>query len=128
MSAESTLYSTLNSDATVLSLIGVTGASPAEARAYPDVVPEGSDLPAIAYQRISTEYVQTVDGASPVGETATLEVTCVAKTRTSADNVADAVQNAAGPAGFYLVERGSQQVEDQQLWATTLTMSINLIF
>lgn len=128
MSAESSLYATLNADATVLSLIGIAGASPAEARVYPDVIPEGKDLPAIAYQRISTEYIQTVDGASPIGETATLEVTCVARTRTAADSVADAVQNAAGSAGFYLVERGSQQVEDQQVWATTLTMSINLTF
>jgi len=128
VSAETSLYDALVADATTMTFIAVSGASPAEARVYPNVIPEKANLPAVAYQRNSTEYVQTVDGASPMGETATLEVTCVARTRTAADSLADAVQSAAGPAGFFLIERGSQQVEDQQLWATTLTMSINLTF
>lgn len=125
MSSESAIYDALVGDATAMTYIAVSGASPAEARVYPDVVPLKAPLPAVAYARVDTEYVQTIDGAALKGETATFEVTCVASSRTTADLLADAAQDALGGAGFYLLGRGVQQQEDDKLWATTLIMSIN---
>ena len=125
MSAESSIYDALVADVATMVYIAVSGASPAEARVYPDVIPLKATLPAVAYARVDTEFVQTIDAAALKGETATFEVICVAGTRTTADLLADAAQNALGGAGFFLLGRGVQQQEEEKLWATTLIMSFN---
>jgi Protein of unknown function (DUF3168) len=125
VSSESAIYAALVGDAPTMAYISVSGASPDEAKVYPDVIPENVSVPAIAYQRTDTEFVQTVDGAAIKGETATFEISCVATTRTTADLLADAAQDALAGAGFYLLGRGVQQQDDQKLWATVLTVSIN---
>lgn len=125
MSSESAIYDALVGDLTTMAYIAVPGASPAEARVYPDVIPLKATLPAVAYTRADTDYVQTIDAAPPKGETATFEVSCVASSRTTADLLADAAQDALGGAGFFLLGRGVQQQEDDKLWATTLILSKN---
>lgn len=125
MSGESAIYDALVADSGTMVYIAVSGASPAEARVYPDVIPLKATLPAMAYARVDTEFVQTIDASALKGETATFEVSCVARSRTTADLLADAAQDALGGAGFYLLGRSVQQQEDDKLWATTLIMSIN---
>lgn len=125
MSGETKIYDALVADAATMVYIAVSGASPAEARVYPDVISLKTTLPAVAYARVDTEFVQTIDAAALKGETATFEVSCVASSRTTADLLADAAQDALGGAGFYLLGRGVQQQEEDKLWATTLIMSIN---
>ena len=123
MSVETDLYDALTADSGVMAHVRIAGASPDEGRIYPDVIPDDASVPAIAFQRINTDYDQTIHAAGPLGRVATIEVACVANSRTTADALADAVESAAFNAGFHLDGRGAQEDLDAELWATTILVS-----
>lgn len=105
MSAETALYAALSNAAGVTALVGN--------RVYPDIAPEKVALPCVAWQRSNTEYQALIHNGVPDGEFVTLQVFCMATTRTSADAVADAIVAAAGAAGFYPQNRQAL-VPDQE--------------
>lgn len=98
MSADSILYNYLVADSTVLSLIGVSGASPDEVRAYPHELFEKQSLPALLFRRVDTAFTQTIHDDAPSSEQVTYELTCLALTKTTADALANAVLAALGGA------------------------------
>lgn len=57
MSVESDIYSALTGYAGLSALVST--------RVYPQVIPDGATLPAVAYQRVGTEPVQTLHGTVP---------------------------------------------------------------
>ena len=114
MSAETVLYSTLSGASAVTALVST--------RIYPDLVPQDSTLPCVAFQRVSTEPVMTIHSAVPIAEEVTLEVACMSTSRVAADALADAVRNAAGAAGFSQLDRRAELDPENSLWATILTV------
>lgn len=125
MSAESDLFSVLSNDAAVLAIVGPT---PASARIFPDVVPEGAALPAVSIERSDTEFHATVHGAAPMGETATIDVACIDTTRIGSMTLASAVLNAASTAGFVPEGQTPDTDYDVGLFASTITFSYNESF
>jgi hypothetical protein len=117
VSAETTLVDVLENAAAVTAIIGE--------RIFPDVIPQGADLPAIAYYRTSTEYVQTIHGSAPVGATPGLSVACVAYTRPEADALADAALAALGAGGFSMLGRQAAVDLETDIWATVLDVTFN---
>jgi hypothetical protein len=122
VSAETDLYSILVSDASVMSYVAVSGVSPEEGRIYPDVIPDRVTLPAISFQRVGGEYVQTIHDLPPSSELPTFEIVCVANTRAEADALGDAVQDAIS-GDFVLLSRSSEQDFEQNLWAAIIGAS-----
>lgn len=122
MSAETELYDTLKADSAVLAIVGPTSDV---ARIFPDVIPLDTEIPAIAFARADTEFINTVHGTAPLGSTATLEVTCVDTTREKADALAVAVINASAAAGFSPVSRAAAVELESDLWATILNLIFN---
>lgn len=114
MSAETSLYSALAADSSVGAIC--------DDRIYPDVAPQDASLPAVAFERIETEYTHTIHSAAPVATKAVLDVFCMAETRASAEGLGDAVQAAAAAAEFLPVGRRSEFNAEQMLWATVLTV------
>jgi len=113
MSAETTLYATLSAASAVTALVST--------RIYPDVVPQEAAVPCIAFARIATEYVATIHGAV-VAQRVTLDISCMASTRASAETIANAVTNAATPAAFLLSGRRADFDPESGLWAAVLTV------
>ena len=75
MSAESTLYAALSGWAGLTALVG--------SRIYPDEVPLGVALPAVAWLRESTEFNPTIHGTITPGSTkALMDIACVAEVST----------------------------------------------
>lgn len=114
MSAETALYSALSGDSAVAALVA--------ARIYPDLAPQDIALPCVAFSRVDTEYVVTIHSAVPAGQFATLEIACMATTRTGADALADAVITAAAGAGFTPEGRRAELDAENNLWAAVLTV------
>lgn len=117
MSAEETLYATLNGAAAVTAVVGP--------RIYLGSVPQEKALPAIAYERLDTEFVNLIHGA--VGRTkATVEVWSMASTKTQAASLSALVLAALLPARFFPL--GSRPEEDREapepIYSTVLTFSI----
>lgn len=113
MSAEVDLYTALSSATAVSALVSD--------RIYPDVVPAGANLPCVAYTRTNTEDVTTIHSAAPVAETAFLEVSCMAASRSAAETVANAVQAAAWSGGFIRTDRRAEFDLENEMWATVLS-------
>lgn len=113
MSAEADLYTTLSGDTSVMSLV--------DDRVYPDVVPQDRDLPAVAYSRVGTEYVNSIHGAA-LAQRATLEVFCMAARREDAEEICDAVSDAVRPSAFVTVGRRAEFDSEQLVWASVLTV------
>ncbi len=113
MSAEADLYSALVGDTSVMSLV--------DDRVYPDVLPQDKALPAVAYSRVGTEYVNTIHGTS-VAQKATLDVFCMAERREDAEAICDAVEDVARPVEFITIGRRAEFDADQMLWAAVLTV------
>lgn len=116
MSAESDLYDALKDSAGVSALV--------VGRIYPDIAPEKAKLPLIAWVRTATEYQALIHSGVPDGRHVTLQVYCMADTRKVADQVADAVEAAAGAAGFYPQTRQSviPGEEDTDVFATVIDL------
>lgn len=117
MSAESALESALAAASAVTDVIGD--------RVFPDVIPHGKPLPAIAYFRTDTEYVQTIHAATPAGESPSFSVACVAETRAAADALAELVVAALGAGGFVVVGRGGSFDLENNLVASVVNASLN---
>lgn len=114
MSAETELYSVLSGAAGVTALVGT--------RIYPDVVPVQKDLPAIAFMRSETEYVNTIHGTAPLAKVVTLEVGCMAAVRLDAEALADAVEAAVAVGGFIVVGRVPDLESGVDYVSTVLTV------
>lgn len=114
MSAETELYDALTEAAPVAALVS--------ARVYPDLVPQEQVLPAIGYARLTTEPIGTIHDSAPVMERVTLEVACMAATRTAADALATAAATALGAAGFRSVDRRAEIDPEHSFAATVITV------
>jgi hypothetical protein len=114
MSAETELFDALTDAAAVAALVGT--------RVYPDLVPQEQALPAIGYARLSTEPIGTIHSCAPVMERVTLEVACMASTRTGADALADVASVALGAAGFRGTDRRAEIDPEHSFSATVLTV------
>ncbi len=113
MSAETVLYSTLSGAAGVTAIVST--------RIYPDVVPQEAALPAIAFARAETEYVNTIHGTT-VAKRAVLEVWCMAAGRAAAEALGDAVESAARTGGFMPSGRRPEFDDEADTWAAVLTV------
>lgn len=116
MTAETDLYTALTGAAGVTAIVST--------RIYPDLAPQEVATPCIAYSRTGTEYITTIHSSVPLGSIATIEVWCMATTRTTADALAVAVETAAGAAGF--VPQGRTAVvpdADPQVIASIVTLT-----
>lgn len=115
MSAESTVYDALRTDAGVAALVGT--------RIYPDAIAEGEALPAIVYSRVATEPTITIDG-SIHNERVAMHIECWAMTREAAENIANAAINALLIARRYYNNRGSGYDPEVGAHAATLDVDI----
>ena len=113
MSAETSLYAALSGDAGVDAFVS--------GRVYPDVAPQDSALPAVVFERIGTEYLNTIHGTA-IAQKASLEVWCMAETRAAAESVCTAVETAARTADFITVGRRAEFDNEQLVWATVLSV------
>ena len=88
------------------------------------LVPLEAPVPFVAYSRNSTEYTWTIHSGTPVCENASIEITCMAATKASAEAIADAVIAALGPANFMIAGRASLAPDpDNDLVATTINVT-----
>lgn len=115
MSAETTLYARLSGVSGVTSLVST--------RIYPDVLPENCTYPAVVFARSNTEPMVTLGGAL-VASTVSIAIGAWAKTRTTADAVADAVVAAFVGTDFYLSGREAAYDPETGLYAALLTVGI----
>lgn len=89
---EQALYTVLSSDGAIGALVGGTGAN---ARVYPILLPQGADIPAVTYFRVSTDRIST---ASLAGHNARVnaraQIDCWADTYAKSKSLAAAVKAA----------------------------------
>lgn len=115
MSAEDQLYAALSVFAPLTALV--------ETRVYPDYVPLKILLPAVAFNRADTEYINTLS-ALAVAAKASIEIVSMASTRSAADAVALACQQGCVAANFPPVNRRTDYDADKDIWATVITVDI----
>ena len=115
--AEEALFATLSAAAPVTAVVGQ--------RIYPDVIPQDAGIPAIAFLRTDTEFINTIHGAAPVGATPLIEISCVQTSRELAHALANLVTTAIATAGFTIEGRRSEQDPETGLWATVLNVTFD---
>lgn len=117
MSAETSLYDALSGWAGLTALVST--------RIYPDEVPLGVALPAVAWVRTSSEYTITLCGTVLAGGTrAGMDVACVASTRSGAESVADQVVAACMASTHYVTDRSMIYDPETKLYAVTLNVDV----
>jgi hypothetical protein len=111
MSAETVLRDALLALPGVAAIVGV--------RIYPIVVQEGDPLPAIAFQRMSTEYTNTI-GNTAVADKVTFDVMCIAEAFDDAEALCDAAEAVA----FEKANRAATYDPDTRTFASVLTVNV----
>lgn len=119
MSAESTLYSLLTAGSPANPVVTIVGTV-----IYPLIVPQGKSLPAIAYQRVSTEYVNVVHFTDAVARRATFDIFCVSNGFLQAESLADAVE---GIDGLEKLDRSSTYDVASETFATIVTVRLMVV-
>lgn len=114
MSVEADFYSLLSGNAGVTAQVST--------RLYPDVLPEDCAYPALVFSRSRTDPVTGLSG-QVFGADVDLSVGCWAKTRTAADEAADAVEAALVGSTFARVSREAAMDPETGLLATILTVT-----
>lgn len=79
-------------------------------RVYPDVAPEGSELPRIVYQQAGGQPVQYAEGPLASQENARMQIACWAATRDAATTLAKQVEDALVAAPGCTVQPIGQRV------------------
>lgn len=97
---EATIYATLKNDAGVTALVS--------SRIYPVVMPEGTALPAVVYQRISTNPVASLDGDSGL-DLVRMQISSWGKSYSSAKVLAAAVRTSLVGANALKLRTESEQ-------------------
>lgn len=77
----------------LLSVLQNTLSPLADGRAFPDVAPEGTQLPYITYQQVGGLPVNFVDGGVPGKRNTRMQVNVWARTRLDADALATQVES-----------------------------------
>lgn len=113
MSMESDLRALLVAYAPLTALVST--------RIAADRIEQGAIRPFVVYTRTATEPVQSLDGAVHANK-ATFDVQCWADTRTSAEQVADAIQAALVADARAIVGRASGYDADLDLEATVISV------
>lgn len=119
MSAESSLYAILTAHAPLTALVGAG----ADARIYPDALPEECDYPALVTTRSATEPIATLHG-TVAGAFVTLAISCWGGSRDQSDAVAAAVESALAAAGEIPLARAGGYAPEMDLYATTLEVTL----
>lgn len=119
MSAESTLYSLLDTHAGLAGLVAE--------RIYPGALPEGCDYPAVVFARTDTQGIDTLHGTR-LAEDVTLSVQGWGLTRTQANAVGDQIQAALKASGNLPTNRADVADDATGLDGVeiTVTLLINL--
>lgn len=112
MSGSSDLYALLSSDAGVGALVSD--------RIYPIVVPNDKDLPAMAYRRSNTEYVNTIT-VGAVAADVSFDIICGAKTPLEAEQLADAVELVPG---LTFLNRVDDFDPETEIYANVVTVQL----
>ena len=126
MSIETGLYSRLTTDTDVSGVIST--------RAYPLRLPQGYTLPALSYQRISTDRVHELDGVTGRA-VARFQVDCWAETYQAVRDLANKVRLAldghsgtlgseTGIGNIHLVSDRDLFEEDVEIYRATLDFQI----
>ena len=119
MSPEQTVYDTLRNAAAVTAIVGTGGA----ARIYPDVLPEESVLPAITFERTTSDPQYGLDGTVHVTR-ATMAVVSWATTRVAAEALADQIAAAMTAATIPPEARAGEFDVETESAAVALTFDI----
>lgn len=96
MSAETEVFAALDAAAGVHAIVGN--------RIYPDLRPQDDALPAVVYRRSGTSHESTIHGEVYLRR-AQIDLDCIARTRASAEAIADAVEAALIAAAMMPVDR-----------------------
>lgn len=120
MSAEQTLYAVLTAGSPANPVVVIVSD-----RIYPIVVPEGKNVPAIAYQRTQTEYVNTI-GSRALASTGSFDVFCVAGEFKEAEDLADAVFDLIDASDVIAITNRSHTFDaDSGNYAVVLTVDVD---
>lgn len=114
MTPEDKIYAALN-------VAGVT--AHVGTRILPDVVPVELAMPAIAFYRLPSDQLLTLDTAY-AGERALIEVECMAETRTKAEEIGDAARLALLLAHLPVVTRRADYQLDTRRFTATLSVNV----
>lgn len=116
MKAEETLFAALIADPGIDAIVGP--------RVYPDARPaESGTLPAIVYQRTDTETIQGLSGAV-LASRGLLQVACLAKLRSAAEELADAVIAVAQAEAWIIVARIAAFEPESEIYVAAVDVQI----
>lgn len=116
MSAESILYTVLNSAGGITALVGD--------RIYPTKMPQGKPTPAIVYMRTDTEFVMTIHNSVPSAELVEIDICALAMTDAEAGSVGNAIQAALAVAHLIPTGRRVELFEETDLQACIISCRV----
>lgn len=95
-------------------------------RIYPVRVPAGQGIPALAYQKVSTEYDRTIHRQPAIMRLATFDVFCVAVDHTAAEALGDLVE-ALNVDGIRIINRSSTVGDEEDApFAAIITIEVDV--
>lgn len=115
MASEDQLYSALSDDLTVSGLV--------DDRIYSDIRDQGDTLPAIYYERASTEFYHTMDSFTVQAEKASFVLSCFDATREATEALTDAVIAALSTNGFLSLDKQNSFDDESEIFSTTIQVN-----
>ncbi len=117
MAAESDLYLALTQSAEVVNIVG--------GNIFSDLPGENATAPFIFFERIDTDVVHTIHSGLPLAEITQLSIICYAKTRESAEELADLCVVAADQGNLIYTGRQGEYDDESRLFAAVLLVQHN---
>lgn len=107
---ESTFWSLIKSDATVISAVGTDDHSPAQVKVYASPAPEGTALPLVTYFLVSGAPENKLPSV-PASDRLVIQVDVFSRSKSEVKTIARAVRDSAEPSAYMIDERDQYESE-----------------
>ena len=115
MVAETVLYNSLAGSVDITSVV--------DDRIYSDIRDQGDIYPAIYFERVNTEYLNTLDTFIPSAVKSSFIVTCFEKTREESQLLAAHILLATATAEFLCTDQQNGLDEETGIYTTTVQLN-----
>ena len=115
MAAETQLYNALSGSTDITDIVST--------RIYSDIRDQGDILPAIYFERSSTEYLNTIDTYVPQGEKSTFILSCFETTREKAEVLTALIITATASSNFLCIDKQNSYDEETETFTTTIQLN-----
>lgn len=115
MASETELYNALSGASLITDVV--------DDRIYSDIRDQGTDIPCIFYERVGTEFINSLDSHAPLGEKSIFSLTCFQTTRELSEALTALIITTVSASKFLCTDKQHAFDDETEAYYTTIQLN-----